>query len=156
MIKKLSLIVLTCLSFNVFAANPYTDCGIGAALFPNTSWAAVTSNVIWDAGITAVISATASEDTCSEGSVEAAQLIHDKYEALETDIILGQGSSLSALTSVLGCQDNSNLRSSIASDLRSILSEAGYAEASRVEKSSNLYEALKANLDVQSSCATFS
>ena len=28
--------------------NPYTDCGIGAALFSDTHWAAVTSNVIWD------------------------------------------------------------------------------------------------------------
>ena len=54
-------------SLNSFAANPYTDCGIGAALFPNTNWAAVTSNATWDAGTTAVISATASEDTCSGG-----------------------------------------------------------------------------------------
>ena len=38
--------------------NPYTDCGIGAALFPNTHWAAATSNVIFDLGITAITSAT--------------------------------------------------------------------------------------------------
>ena len=78
-------------SLNSFAANPYTDCGIGAALFPNTNWAAVTSNVTWDAGTTAVISATASEDTCSGGEAQTAMLIHDKLEGLETDIMTGSG-----------------------------------------------------------------
>src|SRR5688572_5993856 len=37
--------------------NPFSDCGIGAALFPKTGWAAVTSNVIWDIGTTALTSA---------------------------------------------------------------------------------------------------
>ena len=54
MLKKLLLLPFAIVTMNSFAANPYTDCGIGAALFPNTNWAAVTSNVIWDAGTTAV------------------------------------------------------------------------------------------------------
>ena len=71
MLKKLFLVPVLVFSLNSNAANPYVDCGIGAALFPNTDWAAVTSNVIWDAGTTALISATASEDTCSGGDVSA-------------------------------------------------------------------------------------
>jgi hypothetical protein len=34
--------------------NPYSDCGIGAALFKDTEWAAVTSNVTWDLGTTEI------------------------------------------------------------------------------------------------------
>ena len=44
--------------------NPFSDCGIGAALFPDTSWAAVTSNITWDIGTTALTSATMSPGTC--------------------------------------------------------------------------------------------
>ena len=57
--------------------NPFTDCGIGAALFPDTHWAAVTSNVIWDVGTTALTSATASPETCSGAKVEAAMFINE-------------------------------------------------------------------------------
>ena len=155
MIKKMFILSLSLFSLNSFAANPYTDCGIGAALFPNTSWAAVTSNVIWDAGTTAVISATASEDTCSGSSVEVAQLIHDKYDLLETDIMMGVGSNLAALSNLLQC-NNSVLPSSVAADLTKILSEDKYAKSTRVEKSSKLFDALIANQQVQASCSAIS
>lgn len=155
MIKKMFILSLSLFSLNSFAANPYTDCGIGAALFPNTSWAAVTSNVIWDAGTTAVISATASENTCSGSSVEVAQLIHDKYDLLETDIMMGVGSNLAALSNLLQC-NNSVLPSSVAADLTKILSEDKYATSTRVERSSKLFDALIANQQVQAACSAIS
>ncbi len=36
--------------------NLWVDCGIGAMIFDNTAWAAATSNIIWDLGITATTS----------------------------------------------------------------------------------------------------
>ena len=137
---------LSLLSFNAYTANPYTDCGIGAALFPNTSWAAVTSNVIWDVGTTAVISATASDQTCSGEDVQTAQLIHDKYELLETDLILGEGDNLLALSNSIGCNNSPVLRTSLKEDMKVIslmigdankkilcLSENGYGKQTRLE-----------------------
>jgi hypothetical protein len=156
MLKKILLVTLSFVALNSHAANPFTDCGIGAALFPNTHWAAVTSNVIWDAGTTALTSATASEDTCSGTSVETAQLIHDKYDLLETDIMLGSGSNLAALTESLQCDKAVGLPSSVSEDLANILSDSSYAESTRIEKSSKLYEALRANEQVQASCLTLS
>ncbi|MDA1037851.1 MAG: DUF3015 family protein [Proteobacteria bacterium] len=138
---------------NADAANPYVDCGIGAALFPNTDWAAVTSNVIWDAGTTALISATASEDTCSGGAVETAQLIHDKYELLETDIMLGSGENLAALTSSMQCESSPALTASIRNDIQNVLTDEGYNKNSRIEKSINFYTALQANTEVKNSCS---
>jgi hypothetical protein len=155
MFKKILVLSLTMFSLNSFAANPYTDCGIGAALFPNTSWAAVTSNVIWDAGTTAVISATASEETCSGSAVEVAQLIHDKYDMLETDIMLGSGSNLAALSGLLQCED-SIMPSSVATDLTQILATADYATSSRIEKSSKLFDAIASNQQVTTSCSALS
>lgn len=156
MFKSLLLIAATSLSFNCFAVNPYSDCGIGAALFPNTHVAAVTSNVIWDLGTTAVISATASEDTCSGSAVQTAQLIHDKYELLETDIMLGNGENFDALASSLGCQVSPRLRASIQSDMRKILSASTYVGSTRIEKSSNLYDALQANKMLELACSSIS
>ena len=40
--------------------NPYVECGIGAAIFPEVHWAAATSNVTWDLGSTALTSAISS------------------------------------------------------------------------------------------------
>lgn len=152
MLKKLILIPVSILTFNVYSANPYTDCGIGAALFPNTSWAAVTSNVIWDVGTTAVISATASDQTCSGGDVQTAQLIHDKYELIETDLILGEGDNLLALSNSIGCDNTSILRASLKDDMKRLLSEESYASSTRIQKASNLYDSIKSNKTVVDSC----
>ena len=62
--------------------NPFSDCGIGAALFPETKWAAVTSNVIWDVGTTAVASATMSPQTCSGKQAKTAAFIYHTYDSL--------------------------------------------------------------------------
>jgi len=153
MLKKLFLVPVLVFSLNSNAANPYVDCGIGAALFPNTDWAAVTSNVIWDAGTTALISATASEDTCSGGDVATAQLIHDKFELLETDLMLGYGDNLNALTASLDCEVSGALTASISSDMKSVISDSSYSKNSRIEKSISFYEALQSNKEVKNSCS---
>ena len=82
--------------------NPFTDCGIGAALFPNTGWAAVTSNVIWDVGTTAVISATASPETCSGSSAQAAKFINDTYDSVIEDTARGDGEYVATLLEIYG------------------------------------------------------
>ena len=82
--------------------NPYSDCGIGAALFTETKWAAVTSNVIWDLGITAITSATASPETCSGKKVETAQFIIDNYDNLAEETAKGQGTHLIAMLGLRG------------------------------------------------------
>jgi len=152
-INKLLAIPFMVVAFNVNAANPYTDCGIGAALFPNVPVAAVTSNVIWDAGTTALISATASEDTCSNSSAETAMLIHDKYELLETDIMLESGENLFALTELMECSNNSDVTFAIKQNVASILADDDYASKTRLEKSKDLYSSMQSNEVLNSSCA---
>ena len=97
--------------------NPYTDCGIGAALFPDTHWAAVTSNVIWDVGTTAVTSATASPETCNGKQVAVAQFIQHSYDNLIEDTAKGEGEFLTAMLDIYGCEATS--RKEIATSVRS-------------------------------------
>lgn len=148
------LLLVASFGSNVFAANPYTDCGIGAALFPNTNWAAVTSNVIWDAGTTAIISATASEDTCNGSAVKTAMLIHDKLESLETEVMsLTQGEVVAALMDVMSCSPNASLIPSLRSEMVVLLNTEDYSEKGRVEKAEGIYFLLNENEQVKNSCS---
>jgi hypothetical protein len=100
-----------------------------------------------------LISATASEETCSGGAVQTAQLIHDKYELLETDLMMGQGENLAALTTSMGCESSSTLVASFKNDMTENLSRSDYVENTRIEKSINLYESLQSNKEVKNSCS---
>lgn len=84
-------------------ANPYTECGIGGAIFQTVPWAAATSNVIWDLGITAITSATLSPQTCNAKTVAMVQYIQGSYASLELDVIGGRGAYLDGLISLSGC-----------------------------------------------------
>lgn len=97
--------------------SPYVDCGIGGALFPDTHWAAISSNVIWDAGTTAITSATASPETCSGKEVAVAEFIGRTYDNLIEETAQGEGQHVSALLDIYNC--SSNVRAAIVADIRS-------------------------------------
>lgn len=124
--------------------NPYRDCGIGAALFPETHWAAVTSNVIWDVGTTAVISATASPETCQGAQAQTAQFIFDTYDSIVQQTAAGSGEHLTAMLNILGCSQQSH--AAIISDVRqgvaSQVSASDYADKALIEKASDYYDVL--------------
>jgi len=121
--------------------NPYTDCGIGAALFPDTHWAAVTSNVIWDAGTTALTSATASPETCSGAKVEAAMFINETYPNLIEETAAGQGQHLSAVMQILGCATDSHaaITESVRAEMGIKVSADGYSSMDQLQKSADFY-----------------
>ncbi|MDC0598631.1 DUF3015 domain-containing protein [Gammaproteobacteria bacterium] len=122
--------------------NPFVDCGIGAALFPNTHWAAVISNVIWDVGTTAVTSATMSPETCSGSSVQTAQFIFDTYNNLVEETAKGSGEHLATLFNIQGCNDEvrSDLLAQIRMDMSGVVSTSGYDSKTYLEKSSDYYD----------------
>ncbi|MEP0176941.1 MAG: DUF3015 family protein [Paraglaciecola sp.] len=134
--------LLASLSSGVFAAgngpNPFSDCGIGAALFKDTAWAAVTSNVIWDVGTTAVISATASPETCNGTSYQTAVFINETYESLEQNMIQGEGEYINTLATIMSC--DAEATSKMTAEVRQNIASAELAiDSSRLEKAEDLY-----------------
>lgn len=125
--------------------NPFVDCGIGAALFPDTHWAAVTSNIIWDIGTTAVTSATASPETCSGKDVQTAQFILDNYDNLAEETAKGQGEHLAALLEVRGCQANSHsqILQTVREEMTEIVSHPEYANQEKIIQAASYYNVLK-------------
>ena len=125
--------------------NPYSNCGIGGAIFPTVSWAAATSNVIWDLGTTAVSSATLSPETCNAKTVAMAEFIQGSYASLETDILKGRGDYLTGLSEVSGCGGKVN--AAYLGALRSGLKQnyqAEFVNAPEDTKGANLFLAAAA------------
>jgi hypothetical protein len=158
--KIILLTVFTVLSLNALAnekavgsgPNPFSDCGIGAALFPKTPLAAVLSNTIWDAGTTALTSATASPETCNAKAVAAAAFINETYENLLDETAAGHGEHLSAMLEVFGCSssEKSNAVNEIRGELRDQIKSESFSENTRLENASNFYNIVSA---ATSSCS---
>ena len=124
--------------------NPYSDCGIGAAIFPNNSALAATSNVIWDVGTTAVISATASPQTCQGSNAQTAQFILDTYDNIIEETAKGSGQHLTAMLNILGCSENSHAQilSNVRSKIAGSVTAVSYTEITQLEKASQYYDSL--------------
>lgn len=100
--------LITMFSFPAMAAkNAWTQCGIGAMMFPRTGWAAMTSNVIWDLGTTGVTSSSSSESQCAGRASNAAKFIHQNYAILEEETASGNGAHLVTMLNILNCSKTS-------------------------------------------------
>lgn len=135
--------------------NPWVDCGIGAMIFTDTHWAAVTSNIIWDYGSTATTSATASPNNCesSRAKMQAALFINSTYENLAEETATGQGEHLTTLLNVFGC--NSEHQPAAIREIRSAMGQAvitpNYANQTHNEKAANFFSIVDSS--VNSNCA---
>ncbi len=123
--------------------NPFSDCGIGAALFKNDV-AATISNVIWDIGTTAVTSATASPETCNGKEVEAAAFIFESYEDLVAETAQGRGEHLESLLQILQVDRSARTEAteSLRVELGALLANDDYIGQTKVEKAQALYSAV--------------
>jgi hypothetical protein len=158
MFKQFKLVCLTAfgiiVGFSASAAdkapgsgpNPFSDCGIGAALFTDIKWAAVTSNVIWDLGTTAVTSATASPETCSGNRLAAAIFIKDTYDLLAEETAKGKGEHLTAALNLFECavvhQDEAAVL--IRNEMAAFVATSGYSEKSTLDKAAGFYSIVDA------------
>lgn len=127
--------------------NPYSDCGIGAALFPKHPVGAVISNVIWDLGTTALTSATASPETCSGEAVKTAAFILESYDSLAEDTARGEGAHLATLLELMDVEEagKADFVASIRASHADLVNSAEYASMTDVEKAEHLYFAAVAS-----------
>lgn len=160
------LIALSALSLSVLAAspvfaedkpgagpNPFSECGIGAALFPKTHWAAVTSNVIWDLGTTAVTSATMSPETCSGKNVAAAQFIGETYASLVEETARGEGEHLTTVLDILECSPARHADAILRTRgyMQQHVTADGYESRDSLDKAADYYRSVTAA--VSESCS---
>ena len=130
----------------------FTQCGIGAMIFPDKPVLAVISNVTWDSGTTAVSSGL-SDAGCSGSKMEAASLIYQKYSAIEVETASGSGEHLSALMDIYGCNSESQkvVLLDTRQDFAKVVSQSTYSSLERLEKAKVYFEIVDGNAN--SSCA---
>ncbi len=118
--------------------NPFSDCGLGAAFFPNSdqAWLAIITNITWDVGTTAVISAVSSPNTCSGGRVKTAMYITSTYASLEAETAVGEGKYLTAMADVMQCEASVRpaLFTRVRAEMAGVMSAAGFADQDKVKK----------------------
>lgn len=121
--------------------NPFSDCGIGAALFKDVEWAAVTSNIIWDLGTTAITSATVSPQTCSRKNIKAAMMVRDAYARIVEDAARGEGEHLAATLGMFSCERShqNEVAQAVRDAVRDTVSTPGYGDQPALEKAGQLY-----------------
>lgn len=120
----------------------YKQCGIGGALFGNSSEIlAIISNVTWDLGTTAAISDSMSPNTCQGGDVKAAVLIKEAFPSVAQDLASGEGKYLSALSSLANCSSTEAVRDNYA-----VYAQSGkYAAATQNDNVEALFSIVQNN-----------
>ncbi|MDH3713609.1 MAG: DUF3015 domain-containing protein [Gammaproteobacteria bacterium] len=131
--------------------NPWVDCGIGAMIFTETGWAAVTSNIIWDLGTTAVISDQSSQHTCESKRARTALYIGVNYANLTEETAKGDGQHLRTMLDIMQCDAASHapIIASLREDFSSYLRAPDYAAKSASVKAEEYYDIVQATLGGQ-------
>ncbi|VAX01873.1 hypothetical protein MNBD_GAMMA22-181 [hydrothermal vent metagenome] len=131
--------------------NAWVDCGIGAMVFDNTAWAAISSNILWDFGSTAVTSNQSSQNTCNSKKAQMAMYVGATYANLEEETVKGNGQHVNAMLNIMGCDStvHNQIIASIRTDFRTTLQNAEYATQAKVTKAENYYNLVQKNIDTQ-------
>lgn len=120
--------------------NAFTQCGIGAALFPKNEGLALLSNIIWDLGTTAVSSQTTSQDACAGNLTTAAIFIDHTYPVLEEQFVKGEGANIAALMDIMDCAEPSrqSIVAQIQDGLASSFADANFTQSTSLDKAKNM------------------
>jgi len=129
--------------------NPWVDCGIGAMIFTDTQWAAVSSNIIWDLGTTAVISNASSQETCESARSKTAMFVGATYANLEEETIKGNGQHLQAMLDLMGCksESHSDIIKQVRMDFSQQLQNPEYAAMNTLTRAESYYNMVKATVE---------
>lgn len=129
--------------------NPWTDCGIGYALFRDSEVGAAISNVIWDAGTTATTTYLSSPDSCRPREAKVAQFISESYDSLENETAVGAGAHLQALTEISNCpaDEHDFFVASIREDFSTLASQEDFNRMNRAQKSEVYFEIVIAHIN---------
>lgn len=136
-------------------SNPWTECGLGAMIFPKLPVGAVISNIIWDLGTTAVSSAGSSPETCEGEGYVAAMYITETFVNLEEDTAKGEGQYLAGLLDVVACADagRQDVVNALRADYAMVLKSDSYQANLSTEKAQAFYGSLQSAIQQTGQCA---
>lgn len=143
-----SLVMVAPAASKAEGMNPWTDCGIGAMIFPTTPVGAVISNVIWDLGTTAVTSAGVSKNTCEGKGAKMAMYIGTTYANLEEETVQGEGQHVRAMLNMASCKPSAQdeILRSVRADFAQAVQSSAYQHKDAMAKAQDYYTLVQAKL----------
>lgn len=161
--KKVSYALVTAVlllnSANALAENLWRDCGIGHWIAGPT-WSgipAITTNLVWDLGITATTSHVSTPSICAGPFWAAANFINNTYPLIEEDTAQGSGEHLMAMLDILECDSASqpNIINDIRTDFVNTVSQSNYNSKNKSEKAEAYYNIVvdKVNNSYKTQCS---
>lgn len=103
---------------------------------------------MWDLGSTAITSATASPETCSEDDLDAARFINDTIDNLVEESAHGEGDHLTAVLEIYQCPTYQHPRmiQKIRPAVAARVADADFATLEPVQRAELFYLELKQQL----------
>lgn len=122
----------------------YIECGLGGLIAQQTPALAVTTNITWDLGTTAISSEASSPESCKGGAAQTAMLILESYETIEQQLAAGQGEHLSALFTLAGvaAEDQADLIAALRVAFAEQVAREDYTSRSRFDNAADLHASL--------------
>lgn len=150
--KLFSLLLLSgviLFSTQAQARNVWRECGIGGMIFKDTGWAAITSNIIWDLGLSATSSNVSSDDLCEGPTANVAKFVHETIAVVEEETVIGEGSHLVTMLDMIGCEEGarSEIIKSVRADYVNELSSETYENQTKLDKAKNYHTILMNNVE---------
>ena len=123
----------------------YTDCGLGGLMAQHSAGWAVSTNITWDLGTTAITSEMSSPDSCHGGKAVTAMIIYEAFPSIETELAQGRGEHLDALFTLAGRDqvDHARLIAALRAEFAKQVAASDYSTKTRYEKSEALYDAFQ-------------
>lgn len=112
----------------------FSECGIGAAIFPTNNAAAAISNIIWDLGTTATSSDISSPDSCKGRNSEIAMFIGTTYDKLEVEVATGKGKYVQTLSKMSG-----KSVADIRKEFSKVVKSNDYANMTKLQRADKLH-----------------
>lgn len=151
--KVITLVLLIICSAPVSAANVWRDCGIGHWIAGPTwnGYLAITTNLVWDLGLSATTSHYITPDVCAGPFWAAAKYIDRTYPILEQDTAKGSGEHLVAMLDILECKQDTHERliGDIRRDFSKFVVRPEYSVMSNTEKAEIYYYIVATHAEAQ-------
>lgn len=131
--------------------NPFSDCGIGAAIFPENGVGATISNIIWDLGTTAVTSGLSSPETCTAAKKDVALIINSSYASLEMEAAVGEGQYLTAVADAMSCsaEARSPLFAEVRAQMGEVVAAPAYIDMDKTQKAAAFYNIVETTVSTK-------
>ncbi len=127
----------------------YVECGLGSIIAPHNKYVAVSTNVTWDLGSTAISTNISCPENCKGGKAKIAAFIYDSQDILLNELASGSGDYLDALVELSGIDqsEKATFINRLRDNVKAELITDDLTSKTQYQKSEQFYNIVISTLD---------